>query len=780
MYKKLLVVILAVFLWIPVYAQQPYLPNIYQNIIKSGEMKKGLVEEQSFNQQLLRAKEGLSILLSDLEEDIKLGKDTTIRKKAIAAQLKVIKAIERETRKGVMSQVKASLFNPQREDISLETLENDITQVLTTLNVNQIRQLKQKLPAKPMPSQPIYHKLATRVFGKDKVENRLPQMLPRCSDRKEIRGSSAPALLSTTSEIQINQEIQDLAASLNNNYQEIFNWVQKNIDFQPYLGCAKGSILTLWDRAGNSADINALFCALLQAAGYTTNYIDASIIIPVEKAPNIAGVPDINDACNILNAHELIEGLIGSPTVTHLIISHFYTAVETGSGTICLDPGWKNYSFTPGIDVPYQTFEETGYLANEKAYLPVDKHEMQVKDWLTQNHPGTTIDDVYTMATISTTQEPQPPLPYGIYQIYGTYTAMPDWAIHMVGMKLVYQYADGAEETIIPRQTYNLCDLAGKRISLSNEPYQTNYYTPKIAVDGVVTQTSNYIFDPGTPLHWIIDFKALGHQGNPVCDHPWQTGATAVIALSPQAVSNRLIEERQSILMANRDNPQIAQEELLHLIVLGYFKDRDNSWHKACGLNHYPHTRATFEAMGIQSIGVDGNNVIPTSMAIDVLRVPQDVFNVEDVENFSALLGWQGSGEEHNIWEKLMEIPSISTTKGMQAAHQRNYTIYEVNSGNINTLLPLINIPQYKKDFITQLVNNGNTVTVPDHEFYYNDWYGIIIFAKGGAGAGYLIWGETQEILNGGQTTYNYNHEKTPGGKDANKHTTKDDPIDVA
>jgi len=474
---------------IPVYAQTPNLSNIYQNILSTKEVKEDVLVEQSFDLQLQRAKEGLAILLSDLEEDIKRGKDTAIRKKAISAQLKVIEAIESEAKKMRRSAKALSsipLFRPAREkDISFEELQTTINQILTAPDIFKIQELKEKLPSRPQPSFPIYHKTDDiYLFEKGKIGDRRPAFLPRKEEWEEgVKTRGLP--LFTPPEIQINEEIRNLAQSLNNDYQQIFNWVQRNIDFQPYLGCAKGSILTLWDKAGNAADINALFCALLQAAGYNTQYIDASITIPIEKAPDLAGLPDINDAYNILNQHGLIEKVIGSPT-THLIISHFYTAVNVNGKIIYLDPSFKDYEFTKGIKVPYQKFDEALYLSNEKSYLPVDRHEEDVKAWLKQNLPEAKIEDVFIKATISSQQLPQPPLPYEIYKVWGTYTAIPAWAMHKVRIKLVYWSPENKEIIIIPGRIYNLCSIAGKRVSLFSELYQDGYL-PKIAVDGVVT-----------------------------------------------------------------------------------------------------------------------------------------------------------------------------------------------------------------------------------------------------------------------------------------------------
>jgi RHS repeat-associated protein len=78
--------------------------------------------------------------------------------------------------------------------------------------------------------------------------------------------SSPPAIAEA-----ITPQIQSLAQGLQNNWQNIFNYVNNNIRFVPYFGSKKGAQLTLLEKSGNDFDQCALLVALLRAAGYSNN-----------------------------------------------------------------------------------------------------------------------------------------------------------------------------------------------------------------------------------------------------------------------------------------------------------------------------------------------------------------------------------------------------------------------------------------------------------------------------------------------------------------------------
>ncbi|MDY6906202.1 MAG: transglutaminase-like domain-containing protein, partial [Thermodesulfobacteriota bacterium] len=83
----------------------------------------------------------------------------------------------------------------------------------------------------------------------------------------------APADTEPAPEVQITEAIADLAASLDWNPVNIYEYVKNNIATQFYHGCMKGASQTLAQQSGNDADQAALLIALFRAAGYPARYV---------------------------------------------------------------------------------------------------------------------------------------------------------------------------------------------------------------------------------------------------------------------------------------------------------------------------------------------------------------------------------------------------------------------------------------------------------------------------------------------------------------------------
>jgi large repetitive protein len=67
------------------------------------------------------------------------------------------------------------------------------------------------------------------------------------------------------------------AAALNHNPQQIFNYVRDNIGYQAYNGSVRGARGTLWSKSGNALDRSSLLVALLEASGYTAQYVTGTL-----------------------------------------------------------------------------------------------------------------------------------------------------------------------------------------------------------------------------------------------------------------------------------------------------------------------------------------------------------------------------------------------------------------------------------------------------------------------------------------------------------------------
>ncbi len=79
----------------------------------------------------------------------------------------------------------------------------------------------------------------------------------------------------STSQTEVLQtyEIKALAQKLNYSVREIFEYVQNEIDFEPYVGSLKGAEATLVSGAGNGTDHASLLIALLRASKIPSRYV---------------------------------------------------------------------------------------------------------------------------------------------------------------------------------------------------------------------------------------------------------------------------------------------------------------------------------------------------------------------------------------------------------------------------------------------------------------------------------------------------------------------------
>ncbi|MEY4488391.1 MAG: hypothetical protein RIQ79_899, partial [Verrucomicrobiota bacterium] len=82
---------------------------------------------------------------------------------------------------------------------------------------------------------------------------------------------------------EITPEIQNLAASLQNDPTRIFEFVYNAIEYEHYYGSKKGAHLTLLEGSGNDMDQSALLVALYRAAGYTATYQSRWTLLPYDE-----------------------------------------------------------------------------------------------------------------------------------------------------------------------------------------------------------------------------------------------------------------------------------------------------------------------------------------------------------------------------------------------------------------------------------------------------------------------------------------------------------------
>jgi uncharacterized membrane protein len=87
-----------------------------------------------------------------------------------------------------------------------------------------------------------------------------------------------PSLLASTPDANTTDPfIQNAAAALDYDPNQIFNFLHNQIGYNSYLGSVRGSRGTLWSGSGNSLDVASLGIALLRASGIPAQYVQGTL-----------------------------------------------------------------------------------------------------------------------------------------------------------------------------------------------------------------------------------------------------------------------------------------------------------------------------------------------------------------------------------------------------------------------------------------------------------------------------------------------------------------------
>jgi transglutaminase-like putative cysteine protease len=172
--------------------------------------------------------------------------------------------------------------------------------------------------------------------------------------------------LAETIEVKFTPEIRQLAESLEKNPVKIFNWVRNNIEFVPTWGSIQGAQLCMETRTGNAFDTASLLMALLRYSGIPARYQMGTIEVPIERAKNwLGGFTDPRAAARFAASGGVpsagtVEqgGVLRSIRMEHVWVEAFVDYVPSqgevnsqGDTWVDLDPSFKLYQHTPGVDL---------------------------------------------------------------------------------------------------------------------------------------------------------------------------------------------------------------------------------------------------------------------------------------------------------------------------------------------------------------------------------------------------------------------------------------------
>jgi uncharacterized membrane protein len=152
-------------------------------------------------------------------------------------------------------------------------------------------------------------------------------------------GSVDPNLLAAMPDANATDPfIQEEAAKLDYNPQNIFNFLHNDVGYNSYQGSLRGARGTLWSGAGNALDVASLGVALMRASGIPAQYVSGTLsqrqaqqlILSMFPANSqvVGSIPSGTQTADPANDSQLL-------TETE---SHFWFQFDAGSGLVNADP----------------------------------------------------------------------------------------------------------------------------------------------------------------------------------------------------------------------------------------------------------------------------------------------------------------------------------------------------------------------------------------------------------------------------------------------------------
>jgi RHS repeat-associated protein len=512
-------------------------------------------------------------------------------------------------------------------------------------------------------------------------------------------------------------ELVQLAADLDHDPIKIYEWVRNNIYYLPYHGSVKGAEKTYYDRAGNDFDTASLLIALYRESGIHSRYVYGTIRMTSEQVQNMFGADSA-----VLSALMLSHGGVPSNwwgifvQAEHCWVEAYIdydnyrgTKGKPGGGAwIPLDPSFKTYSYTPGMQVAqsavtdwpafWQDFFENGVTKD----TAVDRYKEKIADYVAVTDPSKTIDDVpITRTIIPETLDILPlSLPYAVESIHDGYAEVPDNKRPKVSYTGFTKHEIGITRSTSFNVSLDIVSVISKRLTLqwvgATPDDQTTidsfgglYSTPPFMVDvKPVILANGEIKAEGDATK--IDPEEYFYLAGGTC---W--GCSVTIRMTPGDIiglgvdfyghSNEYMQKQFDNLKANSastDYDDVLGQIAYNNIAFFYYS-MFNSNKTALDLRHmtnYPQTAS----VGFSLINSNINDLLGGAVGIApsnfgfsaISMVTIETMHYEDIDEYVLMVaGASGSQYEALTYDLLYDTPGLSAITLIQYAYEQGIPV---------------------------------------------------------------------------------------------------------
>jgi uncharacterized membrane protein len=146
-------------------------------------------------------------------------------------------------------------------------------------------------------------------------------------------GSVDPNLLASTPDANTTDPfIQEEAAKLNYNSQQIFDFLHFQISYNSYVGSLRGARGTLWSSAGNATDVASLGVALERASGIPAKYVSGTLSESQAQQLILSMFPASYQTVGYIPPGTQVSDPANDPQLLTETESHYWFQFDAGSG----------------------------------------------------------------------------------------------------------------------------------------------------------------------------------------------------------------------------------------------------------------------------------------------------------------------------------------------------------------------------------------------------------------------------------------------------------------
>jgi RHS repeat-associated protein len=577
-------------------------------------------------------------------------------------------------------------------------------------------------------------------------------------------------------------EILAQAKSLGYDYIRIYEFVRNNIRTQWYAGAMKGAVGTLRQKSGNDIDQASLLIALFRASGLPSRYVHGVVELPIEDVMNSLGVNDATQAttaftrAGVAYSPVVRGGRIAVLNVEHTWVSA-YVPYTNYRGAMVDASGATWLPLTPALKAnqivaPTGIFAGAGLNADSviTAYLQQPQGSdvlsvvrKQISDFLlAQGNGATYAQQLGSTAIAAKTLGLLPnTLPVTVVAVTGEEAALSDSYRQM--LRFVVRQGTGDADPVILDYSVLLSVVQNERVTLS--------YIPATVDDQkTVDLFGGLDYVPAYLVKLRAQIKINGQQ-KAVAQDALATGAShrfEVIASSAngsEQITQTVVaggyhavgiyaQQVARVIPANDPaDTEYQAAPLLDAIAYHYVDNWNNAEQEIADVMNVAVVHP-WPSIAVVSNAIKVDTVLGRPMQLQwqgvtldaALRVAEPVSRTAtatQLKDWMQLTALQGSVLEHQQFESLYFVDSISADKGLALAQASGIPVLSITTANSASLLPTLTQPANVIADISNWLRLGMTVAVPRDPITYKAWHGAIwrVEDPNSGAAGYFIAG---------------------------------------